>query len=137
MNGVQGTNEELMALLGKHDAEERSVAATVQMLRLLGVPSAEMQAAFVGGRQAHMQATLQAARLQAHAAIVTAAGNTAADGAPWPGLLPFLESLCRSIFTSLYQVLAQPCGYTAESCSWCVCTGWSRCLGTSAPHQRR
>lgn len=103
---VQGTNEDLMALLGKHDAEERSVAATVQMLRLLGVASAEMQVTFVAGREAHMQATLQAARLQAHAAILSASGCSDAmrEAPPWPGLLPFLESLGRSVFPTLSQV---------------------------------
>jgi len=100
-----------MTLLGKHDAEERSVAATVQMLRLLDVASAEMQATFVAGREAHMQATLQAARLQAHAAIlsVSAHGEASSDAPPWPGLLPFLESLSRSVFQTLSQVLPRTC----------------------------
>jgi hypothetical protein len=123
---VQGTHEELTALLADPEASERSVDATVQMLRLLGMPPREIQQAFLSGRELCAQNVLKAARARAHAAAQRAcnAVDASADlGNDWPGIGEFLLTLGDNMFPRIAQVRgttplrpALPPGMAAVSC---------------------
>lgn len=121
--GLQGTHEELIALLEDAEAEERSVAATVQMLRLLSMPTRDIQQAFLAGRELCVQNHLKGARITAHGTAQHALGaqdSSAADAdAQWLSVDAFLDTLGGQVFPRLRHVrsltasppdLFAPCG---------------------------
>lgn len=105
---MQGTHEELIALLEDPEADERSVDATVQMLRLLSMPTRDIQQAFLSGRELCVQNHLKAARITAHGTAQHACGakdEASTEAAvQWRTVGHFLETLGGSVFPRIRKV---------------------------------
>lgn len=105
---LQGTHEELIALLEDAEASERSVDATVQMLRLLSMPTRDIQQAFLSGRELCVQTHLKSARITAHGTAQHACGVQDASAveaaAQWQSVNHFLEALGENVFPPILKV---------------------------------
>jgi hypothetical protein len=97
-----------MPLLQDAEASERSVDATVQMLRLLSTPTLEIQQAFLSGRELFVQNYLKTARITAHGAAQHACGSEDPDSAEaavqWQSLGHFLDTLGENVFPRVKEV---------------------------------
>lgn len=108
MPELQGTHEELIGLLEDAEASEKSVHATVQMLRLLAMPTRDIQQAFLSGRELCVQNHLKLARMAAQGAAQHAcrAQDFAASGkvTEWQDVHHFLETLGSNVFPRVHGV---------------------------------
>lgn len=80
--------------------------ATVQMLRLLAMPTRDIQQAFLAGRELCVQNHLKAARITAHATAQHARGvhDAAEAAAQWHSVDTFLNALGEELFPRLRNV---------------------------------
>jgi hypothetical protein len=99
----------MMGVLESLDADQATIAATVQMLRMLNTPTHDVLATFISGREVYMRALMREARKEAllveQWAEYRAAGSAGQrTEVPWSGLQDFVQSLGDRVFPCLSQV---------------------------------